>query len=156
MTTFQQQMLDTGSLDMHFLLLHMIVVLNHPLFSKLNKSVNLSYLFWNFYSTTLPICNFTLQCYHSATLLFSPATLLLYLSTILPLTTCSYSDSKIQLAVVIKLYPKLKHFLKELNLTIKVYLTISMFPFGHEIDNIEYNCQTHSPNKPLKLSNELL
>ena len=30
-TSFQKQMSDTGSLDKHFLLLHMIVLLNHPL-----------------------------------------------------------------------------------------------------------------------------
>ena len=62
-TSFQKQMLDTGSLDKHFLL-------------------HSSSLFWNFYSTTLPICYFTVPFYHS--------------SSTLPLTTCSYSDSKIQ------------------------------------------------------------
>ena len=51
--------------------------------------VYLSSLIWNLYSTTLPFCYCNLPLYHWHCF----ATLLIY-STILPLTICSYSDSK--------------------------------------------------------------
>ena len=67
------------------------------IYQKSNISCLLSSLFWNSYSITLPFCYCTHPLYHwhcSATLPLYFSAQLLYHSTILPLTICSYYDSK--------------------------------------------------------------